>query len=115
MKPDKKEVITLFHVTLDSEDKLNSKKIKEYIKQIKINQDEIIKLNSKKEKQDTISRNLEYLIERTKEQLAQFEMEYEESKSMCIDLAAETKKLRMENREMMSEMFKKLEVESVIN
>lgn len=111
LKPFKKEVVTLFNVTLDHENHVNNKKIKEYVKQISKNNHMVRQLGLKQAKQDTITHHLEYMINRLRGEIDvnKFEIERDESIQICKDIAAQTKVFRLENREMMSEMFKKLE------
>lgn len=117
MKPNKKELVTLFDITLDSDSKQNTEKIRKYVKTIKRNNSEIKAINIKQVKQDVISKHLEYMINYLADDIDNYRMENIESDlqrsiNICKEYAAQAKVLRMENRELMSEMFKKLDVVS---
>jgi hypothetical protein len=63
MKPKGKELITLFDITLDAENKTNSmKKIKQYVKTIRNNNSKIKGLKIKLKKQNLNTDHLEYMI-----------------------------------------------------
>ncbi|WP_101579901.1 hypothetical protein [Bacillus sp. T33-2] len=118
MKPNKKELVTLFDITLDSEDRQNSEKIKQYVKKIKKNNYQVQIINGKQAKQDQITHHLEYMINYLDGDIDNSKMESiredrQRSIDICKDLAAQAKTLRMENRELMSEMFKKIDKDSV--
>lgn len=113
MKPNKKELVTLFDITLDSNSKQNSDKIKQYVTTIKRNNNEIKVIKSKLNKQNAITDHLEYMIDYLKGNIDELVMESIKSDKQCSidickDYAAHEKVMRMENRELMSEMFKKL-------
>lgn len=116
MKPDKREVVTLFNVTLSSKIKENNAKIKKYVSTIKKNNAHIQLINGKQAKQDQITHHLIFSIERFKgkiseELISELQREKEESINICKEYAAQAKQLRLENRELMSEMFKKIDME----
>jgi hypothetical protein len=113
--PNKLELVTLFDITLDINSKQNSDKIKNYVKTIKRNNNEINTIKIKFKKQNSTSDHLKYMINyldgKIDESLMDnIKVEYEKSISICKELAAQEKKLRMENRELMSEMFIKLDI-----
>jgi hypothetical protein len=106
----------LYHVTLDSEDTANSKKIKQYVKTIRGNNSKIKGLNIKLKKQNLNTDHLEYMVKYLDKDVDDsiiYNITYDMAHSInrCKDLAAQVKALRMENRELMSEMFIKLDVE----
>lgn len=112
-KPKKTELMTLYDITLDSESEVNSKKIRQYVKQIRTNNQKIKTINIKQAKQDAITKHLEYMVEYLGDDFPvnrreQLEKDIQESINICKDYAAEAKQLRMDYREMMSEMFIKL-------
>ncbi|SMQ86797.1 hypothetical protein SAMN05444673_6844 [Bacillus sp. OV166] len=113
MKPNKKELVTLFDVTLDSDNKQNTEKIKQYVKKIKMNNNEIKGIKIKQSKQNTISKHLEYMINYLIGDIDEYKMDIiqtdlQHSINICKEYATQEKALRMENRELMSEMFKKI-------
>jgi alpha-amylase/alpha-mannosidase (GH57 family) len=115
MGREKSVVITLYHVTLDSKSKINSKKIREYIKQITKNNHLVKTLRIQHERQDKITSHLEYMIDRLRGEIDEskmvaFEIERNESIEKCKELIAQNKGLRVENREMMAEMFTKIDI-----
>jgi hypothetical protein len=115
MKLNKKEIVTLFDITLDSDSKQNSDKIRQYVKKVKRNNNDIKALKIKLNKQNAISDHHKYMINylngKIEESLMEnIEIDYQKSINICKDYAAQEKQLRMENRELMSEMFKKLEM-----
>ncbi|MGD6876896.1 hypothetical protein [Bacillus infantis] len=114
LQPKKKGLVTLFDVTLDADDKTNSDKIRQYIKAIKQNNNAITKINVKQKKQDIISHHLEYMLKYLGENVSEevktkIYEDRQKSIDICKEYAANAKEYRMENRELMSEMFKKLE------
>jgi hypothetical protein len=112
MGKEKSEVITLYHVTLDSRNKINTMKIKKYIGKIRNNNNIINTLKGRQERQDKLSEHLEYMIDRLDGviEVIEFEREMKESIEKCKELATQTKQIRMENRKMMSEMFAKIDM-----
>jgi hypothetical protein len=114
-----KEMHTLYHITLDSEDTANSKKIKQYVKTIRTNNSKIKALNIKLKKQNLNTDHLEYMLKYLDKDVDDsiiYNINYDMAHSInkCKDLAAQVKTLRMENRELMSEMFIKLDMEKEI-
>lgn len=103
----KTEIVTLYNMTLETEDDINQKLIKSYVKTIKNNNYRINQIEIVKRKQDQESKHLEYLIDRLKNEIDiyKYELEFEISKEKCIKYAAEQKELRMENRKLMTELF----------
>jgi hypothetical protein len=115
MKPKGKELVTLYHITLDAESKQNTEKIKHYVKTIRENNNKIKSINIKQKKRDAISKHLEYMINYLANDVDDYRMSVIEndlkiSIDTCKDFAAQAKELRMINRELMSEMFVKLEM-----
>jgi hypothetical protein len=115
MKPKGKELVTLFDITLDAEDNANSKKIQQYVKTIKSNNSKIIYLKIQQKKQNLITDHLTYMRNYLGEDvdismIEKVTMDRERSIDICKELAAQEKTLRMENRELMSEMFIKLDM-----
>jgi hypothetical protein len=113
--PNKMELVTLFDITLDTNSRKNSDKIKQYVKTIKRNNNERKFIQSKFKKQNTTSDHLKYMINyldgKIDESLMKdIKVDYEKSISICKELAAQEKVLRLENRELMSEMFIKLDI-----
>lgn len=62
MKPKKSEVVTLYDVTLDTEDRENTLKIKQYVKSIRKNNSRIRHLRIQQKKQNPITDHLEYML-----------------------------------------------------
>jgi isochorismate synthase EntC len=115
MKPSNKELKTLYYITLDSENKKNSEKIKQYVKIIRKNNIKVKELKIKKKKQDKITDHYSYMIEFLGEDIddqlkEKINIERQKSIDICIDLAAQENLLRAENKELMSQMFVKLEM-----
>jgi hypothetical protein len=115
MKPNKAEIVTLFDITLDADSKQNTEKIKQYVKTIRKNNHLINELKIKQKKQDSISKHYEFMIEYLtgtigEDVMSKIKMDKDHSVSVCIDYAAQCKALRMENRELMSQMFIKLDL-----
>jgi hypothetical protein len=115
INPRTKEIHTLYHITLDSEDTANSKKIKQYVKTIRTNNSKIKTLKIKLKKQNLNTDHLEYMIKYLDKDVDDsiiYNINYDMAHSInkCKDLAAQIKALRMENRELMSEMFIKLDM-----
>jgi hypothetical protein len=113
--PNKMELVTLFDVTLDSNSEQNTEKIKLYVKTIKRNNNEIKAINIKQSKHDVISKHLEYMInylacDVDNHIMENIEADKQRSINICKEYAAQAKSLRMENRELMSEMFIKLDI-----
>jgi hypothetical protein len=108
--PKGNEIVTLYNMTLQTEDDINQKLIKEYVNKITKNNKEINKIETIKKKQDKISCHLEYMIGRLKGTLdvSEYQVEFAQSIDKCKEYAAEQKKLRMENREMMTQLFRKI-------
>jgi hypothetical protein len=107
------ELTTLYYVTLDIEDEVNSSKVREYVKVVKKNIGIITTLEIKRKKQDKVSVNLEYMIKKLRgrisdDLISEFEVEFAESINICKGYAADSKKLRLENRDMMTQIFKKI-------
>lgn len=112
------ELTTLYYVTLDIEDEINSSKVREYVKVVKKNIGIITALETKRKKQDKSSDNLEYMIKKlrgrisddliSEDLISEFEVEFAESINICKGYVAESKKLRLENRDMMTQIFKKI-------
>lgn len=114
-EPNKKELRTMYFITLDSDPKKNSQKIKQYFKSIRKNNNKIKELKIKQDKQNKISKHLEFMIEYLGEEINdtlmnKIEKEKDESIAICKELAAQEKVLRHENRDLISEMFIKLPV-----
>lgn len=113
-KPKKAELVTLYDITLDAENRENSHKIRQYVKKIKLNNGNVKRISKRQAQQDQITKHLEYMLVYlegilTDDKVSSIECEIKKSIEICKDHASEAKGLRMENREMMSEMFKKLE------
>jgi hypothetical protein len=113
--PNKMELVTLFDITLDSDSKQNTEKIKQYVKTIKRNNNEIKTINIKQGKQDVISKHMEYMInylacDVDTHIMENIEADKQRSINICKEYAAQAKALRMANRELMSEMFIKLDI-----
>jgi hypothetical protein len=113
MKPNKKEIVTLFDITLDAED--NSKKIEEYVKTIRSNNSKVKYIKIQLKKQNLITDHLEYMLKYLGNDVEGFvidkiKQDREVSIGICKELAAQEKTLRMENRELMSQMFIKLDM-----
>jgi hypothetical protein len=113
--PNKMELVTLFDITLDTNSNQNSDKIKDYVKTIKRNNREINLIKGKFKKQNSITDHLEYMMKYLDEKIDESLMENimtdrQHSINICKDYAAQEKMLRMENRELMSEMFIKLDI-----
>jgi hypothetical protein len=111
--PNKDELKTMYYITLDSEDKKNTQKINQYVKTIRKNNSKIKELKIKQKKQNIISKHFEYMIEYLptdidKSLIEKITFDMDQSIDICKYLAAQEKELRSENRELMSEMFKKL-------
>jgi hypothetical protein len=111
MKSKGKELVTLFDITLDAED--NSKKIKQYVKTIRSNNDKVKYLKLQLKKQNLITDHLEYMLKYLGDDVEgcvidRIKLDREVSIGLCKELAAQEKELRMENRELMSQMFIKL-------
>jgi hypothetical protein len=115
MKPKGKELVTLFDITLDAENKTNSMKIKQYVKSIRNNNSKIKGLKIKLKKQNLNTDHLEYMIKYLDTDVDDsiiYNINYDMAHSInkCKDLAANEKSLRDQNRELMSEMFIKLDM-----
>jgi hypothetical protein len=115
MKPSKKELVTLFDITLDTDSKQNTEKIRQYVKTIRKNNIKIKEINIRQKKHDSVSKHLEYMINYLDGDIDSYKMsvienDLQASIDKCKDYAAHAKSLRMENRELMSEMFIKLEI-----
>jgi hypothetical protein len=115
INPRTKEIHTLYHITLDSENVINSKKIKQYVKTIRMNNSKVKHLKLQLKKQNLNTDHLEYMLKYLGEDvdnsvIEKIEQDREHSISVCKELAAQEKVLRMENRELMSEMFIKLDM-----
>jgi hypothetical protein len=115
MKPKGKELVTLFDITLDAENKTNSMKIKQYVKSIRNNNSKIKGLKIKLKKQNLNTDHLEYMIKYLNTDVDDsiiYNINYDMAHSInkCKDLAANEKSLRDQNRELMSEMFIKLDM-----
>jgi activator of 2-hydroxyglutaryl-CoA dehydratase len=113
--PRNKEIHTLYHITLDSENVINTKKIKQYVKTIKMNNSKVKHLKLQLKKQNLNTDHLEYMLKYLGEDVGssvieKVIMDRERSIGVCKELAAQEKTLRMENRELMSEMFIKLDM-----
>jgi signal recognition particle GTPase len=112
--PRKKEIKTLYYVTLKVDSKENHEKVRQYVKLIKTNNNEIKKLKIAQNKQNPISKHLEFMLDRLMDEDIPNELmdriysEKEESIQTCKDYAATENRLRSENRDLMTEMFKKL-------
>lgn len=112
-KPKKTELVTLYDIRLDANSKTNSNKIRQYVSTIKVNNHKIRSLKLAQDKQNPITKHLEYMLdyfdgELSDGQISRINKDIKESIEICKQLALEEKTLRLENREMMSEMFKKL-------
>lgn len=102
------ELSTMYQVALGND------KLKFFVDKIKKNNSLIKAINLQKEKQDEISDHLKYMINRLQGKvenalIESFQKEYEESVAKCKEYAAETKRLRLENRDMMTDIFRKKE------
>lgn len=107
----KNELTTLFYVTLEADDSTNTKMVKEYVKQIKKNNSLSKHLEIKIRKQGKESDHLEYMIERLEGRidLKEFVEDFAYSINTCKNYALDSKKLKDENRNMMKQIFKKLQ------
>jgi hypothetical protein len=119
MRPNKREIETLYYITLDTEDQKNSIKIKEYVKKIRKNNNLIKQLKVKQKKQNLVTDHLEYMIEYMGKDVDDsiiYNIKYDMAHSInvCKDLATQEKAIRDENRELMSEMFVKLDKKQLI-
>jgi hypothetical protein len=120
MKPNNKELVTLFDITLDVDSKQNSDKIKQHVKTIRRNNSKIQVIKNKLKKQNAKTKHLEFMIDYLKGNIDETLMESLESDrqtsiDICKDHAAQEKQIRMENRELMSEMFIKLDNVKISN
>lgn len=111
--PKKDEIYTLYFITLDEEEYANSLKIQRFVKLIQKNNNSINAINVRQNKQERITSHIEYMLNRLKGELVpetllnELQEERENSINICKELASDAKKLRLENREMMAEIFKK--------
>jgi hypothetical protein len=115
INPRNKEIHTLYHITLDSENVINTKKIKQYVKTIKMNNSKVKHLKLQLKKQNLNTDHLEYMLKYLGEDVDDsiiYNINYDMAHSInkCKDLAANEKSLRDQNRELMSEMFIKLDM-----
>ncbi|MEW5569682.1 hypothetical protein [Rossellomorea marisflavi] len=103
------EIVTLFDMKLDSEEGINIKLVKDHIKTIVNNNNQISRIEQDKKNQDELSKHLEYMIMRLKDShdVTTYQQEFAHSINICKELAAEQKKLRLESRDLMSALFKK--------
>jgi hypothetical protein len=113
INPRTKEIHTLYHITLDSENVINTKKINQYVKTIKMNNSKVKHLKLQLKKQNLNTDHLEYMLKYLCDDVEgsvidKIKQDREVSIGICKDLAAQEKALRMENRELMSQMFIKL-------
>lgn len=111
--PKKDEIYTLYFITLDEEEYANSLKIQQYVKLIQKNNNRVNAINVRQNKQERITSHIEYMLNRLKDELVpetllnELQEERENIINFCKELASDAKKLRLENREMMAEIFKK--------
>lgn len=115
MKSDKRELVTLFDITLDTNNKENTEKIKQYVKTIKKNNGQIKAFKERQKKPNQIAKHYEFMIDYLgggidELLIKRIQLDAQESINICKELATQEKELRLENRELMSEMFKKLDV-----
>lgn len=104
-------VITLYDIKVDSNNSINSIKIERYTKIIRRNNAFAKKHEAQRKENDLKSRKLEYLIDYLNTHLAaefplgqhieQLKSELEQSIQYSVDLAANSKKLKHQNRELM--------------
>jgi hypothetical protein len=111
--PRNDELKTMYFITLDTDDKNNSLKIKQYVKKIRKNNNKVKDLKIKQKKQNKITDHytfmLQYLTDEINTDLVN-KIRNDEQKSIdiCKELAAQENSLRNENRVLMTEMFKKI-------
>jgi signal recognition particle GTPase len=114
VNPRKNEISTLYYVTLEEDNESNREKVKEYVRTIKDNNNKIKKINIAQAKQDPITKHLEFMIERLVKEdvpdslIKSLQEETNKSIEKCKDFARDAKALRMENRELMTQLFRKL-------
>jgi hypothetical protein len=113
MKPNTKELKTLYYITLDSENNKNSEKIKQYVKTIRKNNNKVKELKIIQKKQNKITDHYEFMIKFLDGEIDaklkdKIETEKQSSINICKDLAAQENSIRAENKELMSQMFVKL-------
>jgi hypothetical protein len=114
IRPSNKEIETLYHITLDTDDRTNTEKIKQYVKKIRKNNYRVKELKIKQKKQNKVSDHLEYMLKylgKDVDDSIVYNINYDFAHSInkCKDLAANENLLRDENRGLMSELFIKLD------
>lgn len=98
-------VVTLYDVKVDSNEKVNEKKIRECTGRIRRNNAERLKKEAKKDSNNKNSRRIESIIEHMEIELAKLRTELEESIDVSRKHAEEAKKLRHENRDLMQSIM----------
>lgn len=94
---DDQSIITLYRVITSEDEEQNIWNIHAYLKTVQARNEEIEKIRKQKKEQEDHSRNLEFMRERLKKQLAELETEIEESIGHSKELYVDAKKLKLEN------------------
>lgn len=110
--PKNNELESMYYISIDKDKQTNSKLIKSYVKKININRQTIRSLVLKREKQDEVSLHIQFMLKRLEGKIEQslydqLQSEFAESINLCKGYASEEKRLRTENREVMTILFKK--------
>lgn len=112
----KNELDTLYYVTLDEDREVNKQKVNQYVKEIRNNNKKVKEINLQQAKQDEITHHIEYTLKRLSKEkvsdslMGKLQTEREASIQICKECAATAKSLRTENRELMTEMFRKIKM-----
>lgn len=102
---DKNVVVTLYDVKIDLNTQINSKLIQNYMKTIRRNNIKVSEKDVERKENDRTSRGLEALIKNKELELEQLKTELEINIEVSKNTAAETKKIRHQNRAIMEKIM----------